>query len=144
MQELSNVAEKGSVIEFDLLTHLSNDQAFLFSSFTKTYKNIYSIYLKKKRKILLKKRFIFKTLHERSILLHKLGTILISINRVFFFFKKSKNIYKNLTSVSREHLVVKKDFLKTLSKVSVHMQTKHLFTSLTTYFRFIPVCPCAT
>lgn len=40
MQELSNVAEKGSVIEFNLLTHLSNDQAFLFSSFTKTYKNI--------------------------------------------------------------------------------------------------------
>lgn len=141
MQELSNVAEKGSVIEFNLLTHLSNDQAFLFSSFTKTYKNI--VYIKKK-KILLKKRFIFKTLHERSILLHKLGTILISINRVFFFFKKSKNIYKNLTSVSREHLVVKKDFLKALSKVSVHMQTKHLFTSLTTYFRFIPVCPCAT
>lgn len=55
MQELSNVAEKGSVIEFNLLTHLSNDQAFLFSSFTKTYKNI--VYILKKKKNTFEKTF---------------------------------------------------------------------------------------
>lgn len=44
MQELSNVAEKGSVIEFNLLTHLSNDQAFLFLVLQKHIKT-YIVYI---------------------------------------------------------------------------------------------------